>query len=591
MRSAIVAFAFLAGFSSPAFGQAAVPGQTTMQPSAPTPGQPATPQRTPARPLRPGETPPKGTAMIKGYVVAAGTGVPVRRATVRAASMEGGGGITQTDAEGRFEIKDLPAGRYNIIASKAGYVMTYYGQRRPNEPGTPMDLADGQTAEKVAMQISRGAVISGRIVDDNGEPIAGTQVTAMRYQMVSGTRRMVPGGSEGGNDRTDDQGGYRLYGLPPGDYFVSAINRNNMFMGPNINNQEPDGFAPTYYPGTPNLGEAGRVALKAGQETTANFSLIVARMARIRGRALNSRGEPVARSMLMLQSSDPSNGMGYMNTHNAMAGADGTFQFTNIPAGRYNLNIRPMNGMINGTDEFAVMPITVGNDDIENVIVTTSLGATARGVVVTDDGMAPTFRPEQVQIFPQAADANMNFMGGGPVKVNEDFSFEITGLYDRRLLRTSIGSGINAGWYLKAVLFDGQDVTDRGVEFSPGRTYEGLQIVVTRKATDLSGLVTDDRGAPVLDATVIVFASNREQWAPMTRYVRTTRPDTSGRYSIKAMPPLDDYLVIAVQNLEPGQASDPEFLARAKDEAKPLSLNEGETKAVDVKLSKLAPQH
>ena len=563
--------------------QSPQPGQLSPLPQTST-----TPQRTPARPLRPGETPPKGSAVIKGYVMAVGTGAPVRRAQVRAASMEGGGGVTTTDAEGRFEIRELSAGRYNVIVNKAGYATAYFGQRRPNEPGTPLDLADGQTAEKVNIQLARGAVITGRIVDDTGEPIAGTQVAAMRQQLVGGTRRMVPGGSEGSTDRTDDQGGFRLYGLPPGEYFVSATNRNNMF-GPNINNQEADGYAPTYYPGTANLGEATRVTLRAGQEMTANFSLIVARMARVSGRALNSRGEPVARHMLTMSPADASGGMGFMSMHNSMAGADGTFQFTNIPPGRYNLNVRPMNGMPNGAEEFAVVAVTVGNDDIDNLIVTTSLGATARGMVVTDDGSAPTFRPDQVQVFAQPIDMGMNMMGMGPTKVNDDYSFEMNGLFDRRLIRASIGSGVSMGWYTKAVLFDGEDVTDRGVEFALGRSYEGLQIVVTRKATDLSGLVTDDRGKPVLDATVIVFPANREQWSYMTRYVRNTRPDTNGRYNFKAMPPHDDYLIIAVQNLEPGQANDPEFLARAKEEAKPVSLNEGEIKAVDIKLSKLVP--
>ena len=62
-----------------------------------------------------------------------------------------------------------------------------------------------------------------------------------------------------------------------------------------MTNTEQDGFAPTYYPGTPNVTEATRVTVKAGQEMSgANFALIVARMARVRGRALNSRGEPVA---------------------------------------------------------------------------------------------------------------------------------------------------------------------------------------------------------------------------------------------------------------------------------------------------------
>ena len=139
------------------------------------------------------------------------------------------------------------------------------------------------------------------------------------------------------------------------------------------------------------------------------------------------------------------------------------------------------------------------------------------------------------------------------------------------------------------MLFDGEDVTDRGIEFAPGRAYDGLQIVFTRKATDLSGLVTDDRGKPVLDATVVIFPADREQWTYQSRYVRTLRPDTNGRYNIKSLPPLDDYLIIAVQNLERAKAAIRSSWRARKEEAKPFSLNEGETKAVDIKLSKLVP--
>jgi protocatechuate 3,4-dioxygenase beta subunit len=96
-------------------------------------------------------------------------------------SMEGrGGGVTSTDAEGRYEIKELPAGRYNVTASKGGFVQGSFGQRRPGEPGTPIDLSDGQSADKVNFVLARGGVISGRIVDDGGEPVSGTMVAAMR---------------------------------------------------------------------------------------------------------------------------------------------------------------------------------------------------------------------------------------------------------------------------------------------------------------------------------------------------------------------------------------------------------------------------
>lgn len=555
-------------------------------------GDPNQPQRPPARPMRPGEAPPKGNAVIKGQVRAEGAGTPVRRAQVRAVSMDGrGGGVTSTDNQGSFEIRDLPAGRYNISATKGGFVTGQFGQRRPGEPGTPIELADGQTAEKVNFVLSRGGVITGRIVDDAGEAVSGAMVSAMRFQFMAGARRLMPGGGEGGSDRTDDQGTYRLFGLAPGDYFVSANSRNMGFVTPNLNNTEQDGFAPTFFPGTASISEATRIALKPGQEVSAPFALIVARMARVRGRVLNSRGEPLGRSMLMLAPADAFGGMAFSTANNAMVGPDGAFQFTNVAPGRYNLNVRPMN-MPGQTDEFATLPITVGNDDIDGLLVTTSVGATARGVVMTDDGSPPPFRFDQVQIFPSSADPSNPMMSGGPPRVNEDYTFELTGLFERRIIRGNVGTmggGGSSGWALKAVMYDGQDVTDSGLEFTPGRSYEGLQVIFTQKVTDLSGLVTDDRNRPVLDATVVIFPADREKWGFQSRYVRTARPDTNGRYSLRNLPPFADYLAIAVRNLEAGQSSDPDFLSRAREDAKPFSLNESETKAVDIKLSALVP--
>jgi hypothetical protein len=241
--------------------------------------------------------------------------------------------------------------------------------------------------------------------------------------------------------------------------------------------------------------------------------------------------------------------------------------------------------MPDATSEFAVLPITVGGDDIDNVLITTSLGAVARGVVVSDDGSPMTFRPEQLQLAANMTEPMMMVVGQPQVKVHPDYTFEIAGLFDRRLIRASGPMG----WALKSVFLEGVDVTDDGVEFTPGRTVEGLQVVMTQKLTNVSGLVTDDRNRPVVDATVIMFPANTNDWRFASRYLRTSRPDTEGRYKFENMPPREDYLVIAVQNLESGQASDPEFLSRAREEAKPFILAVGETKAFDIKLSKLVP--
>ena len=569
--------------------QATTPGQIV--PPQPQPSTATTPQRMPPRALRPGEAPPKGAAVIRGYVTASGSGTPIRRAQVRASSMEmRGGGVTNTDAEGRFEIKELPAGRYQITATKGGYVTGIFGQRRPDEPGTPIDLADGQIAEKVSFVLSRGGVISGRIVDDGGEPVSGTQVGALRYRYMGGSRRLMNAPAEGSTDRTDDQGNFRLFGLPPGDYYVSASNRNMMMMMPDMTNADMDAFAPTYFPGTPSVAEATRVTVRAAQEVQASFALIVARMARIRGRAMNSSGQPLTNGVLMLTPGGD-NAMNVMisGMSNAMISPDGTFQFSNVPPGRYTVQLRP-GGMPTATSEMASMPLTVGNEDIDNLVVVSAPGAIARGLIMIDDSSSPSIRPDQINLNASPAEPGIMIFGPMlPPRINDDYTFELSGLFDRRIIRGSAGGGQASGWYLKAVMYDGADVTDTGIDFIPGRTYEGLQVVFTRKATDLSGSVTDDRGRPIVDATVVIFPADQQKWLYQSRYVRTARPDTNGKFNFKAMPPSDDYMIIAVQNLESGQGSDPEFLTRAKDEAKPFSLNEGETKAVDIKLSKLVP--
>jgi hypothetical protein len=563
--------------------QTVTPGQTTQ------PGQvpPAPSTRMPPRVLRPGELPPKGTARIRGQVVAGDTGAPIRRAQVRAMSMEArGGGVTSTNTEGFFEIKDLPAGRYTIMATKGGYVSIQYGQRRPGEQGTPLELSDAQLADKVNFTMPRGGVIGGQITDDSGDPVSGTSVAALRYTFIGGTRRLVPAPSEGSNDRTDDQGMFRLYGLPPGDYIVSATNRMGMFSQADVNNTEAEAYAPTYFPGTSSLAEAVRVPLGSGQQQTGtNFSLIIARLSRIKGRALNSRGEPAARGMVMMMPADSSIAPFALGiTSNAQVGADGAFQIPNVAPGRYNLSIRPM-GQSSATDEFGSLSITVGSEDIDDLVITTTPGAVARGSIVTDDGSAPGFRADQVQIFANSPDPMMGMpVGNNMARVNDDYTFEFASLFERRLIRAGLPS--TTGWYFKAVYHDGADVTDAGIDFTSAKSVDGLQIVLTQKTTDLSGLVIDARGKPVLDATVIVFPASRDRWA---RYTRTARPDTEGRYRFRSLPPDDAYFIIAVQGLQDGQAGDPDFLGRAREAAKAFSLAEGESKTVDVGLSILQP--
>src|SRR5688572_3276399 len=113
-----------------------------------------------------------GTGRIKGRLIAADSGNPVRRAQVRLSGVDVLPKSVATDNDGRFEFKDLPAGAFTINASKSGYVAVNYGQKRPFEPGRPIELVEGQAVENADISLPKGSVISGRIMDEFGDPVA-----------------------------------------------------------------------------------------------------------------------------------------------------------------------------------------------------------------------------------------------------------------------------------------------------------------------------------------------------------------------------------------------------------------------------------
>ena len=552
-------------------------------PGQPAPGQPTSGQRTPPRagPARPGETPVTGTAVLRGQVFSV-DGTPLRRAQVRATGQDGrGGGVSTTDPQGKFEIKDLPAGRYSISASKAGYVNMQYGQRRVDQSGggTILDVLDGQAVEKINFALPRGGVITGRILDEFGEPIAGAQVSALRSRFFSGSRRMMPSGS----DNTDDTGAYRIYGLAPGEYLVSGTVRSPMFMMPGMTSQsEPEGYAPSYYPGTPSMGEAQRINVKGGQELTGvNFALAATRLARIRGRVTNSGGEPAGGLMIMVNSLNPNDMYQMPMMSRSQTRADGSFEVTGLSQGTYSVNARSMMNPM--ASEVGQARVTVAGEDVDGVMLVMSRGAVARGVVTSDEGTALPIRGDQIRIFAQQTDPNPDFsMGGMPPTVNDDHSFEATGLFGQRLIRASLNEP--GTWFLKSVTWRDQDVTDTPIDFVPGQVIDGIQIVFTRKVTEITGGVKDDRGQPALGTQVVIFPGDSGRWTFGSRYMRMASVDQQGRFSVKNMPPYDDYRIVAVQDLEPGRNTDPEFLETVRDLASRVSLIEGGSAAQDLKI-------
>lgn len=521
-----------------------------------------------------------GTARIRGRVVAADTGAPIRKAQVRAMSPETRDNrLATTDAQGYYEFKELPAGRYTLMANKGSYVSLQYGQTRPQEPGKPLQVLDAQTIDKVDFSLPRGSVITGRIVDEFGEPATDVMVMPMRYQYVQGRRRLSPVGR---TSMTNDIGEYRIFGLPPGQYYLSATMRG---MGGAVMiestgaSDDRSGYAPTYYPGTPNVAEAQRVNVPLGQTLTdVNMALVQTRTARISGTATDSSGKPLSGGFMMMMAR---NGPMIMTSGGTQIRADGTFSISNVAPGEYTLTAQ-MPGMPGDPGESASTLLTVTGEDINGVQLMGTRMITATGRVIVNPEDAKSLQPTMMRIMSAPVNMDMMMMVGGGGKVNDDLTFEIRMRPGQQIMRLQPGS-MTGAWMMKAVRYNGVDISDTGYDFRPNEDVSGIEIELTNHPAEVSGLVTNSRGETLRDYTVVLFAQDSQKWGFMSRYLSTGRPDQDGRFKVRNLP-AGNYYAVALDYVEQGESTDPEFLERVRDHATSFSLNEGEAKVLDLKM-------
>jgi hypothetical protein len=323
---------------------------------------------------------PTGTGVIKGRVVASDTGNPIRRASVNLSPIDpptppgggrgasgaqatlvpgspGSGPASQTsaslsmgrprqattDSQGAFEFTGLPAGSYRVFANASQYSPQYlgmvFGGKRPNgfglsDPGQPIQLGEGQSFDKVLIALPRGGVITGRVTDENGEPLTRVQVYTVFFPPGSSRGMRMGSGSQ-----TDDLGQFRVYGLQPGEHAVVAEGMRNNFVPPNAppeTEEDKIGFVTTYYPGTADEGAAQRIRTRVGTETPGiEIRLLQDRLYRVSGTVVDSHGQPLARVNGQVMRRTP--GMTGGSSFGFNTDDKGQFKKRNVASGNYRL--------------------------------------------------------------------------------------------------------------------------------------------------------------------------------------------------------------------------------------------------------------
>ena len=300
---------------------------------------------TPEISKRPEKQPPPCT--VTGRVVAAVDGTPMKSSRValvpehRTRGSEGF--AAESDSSGRFIIKDVPAGRYQFLAAHTGYVDQYYQSNEADE-GAILALQAGQEVKDILFRMTLAAVITARVNDEDGEPMASVQVMALRRPtedemeawegFPSRGEQLLPAGTA----QTDDRGQYRIFGLRAGEYYIKAVDQFEPIFqtGSEWVMHEALGsrYAPVYYPGVPQIGQAETVPLSSGQEAQADPAMRRIRTVNISDRVIGVDGKPA--DVYVYLEELPTEDYGI--NHGGATDAKGEFQIKGVAPGSYLLH-------------------------------------------------------------------------------------------------------------------------------------------------------------------------------------------------------------------------------------------------------------
>jgi hypothetical protein len=538
---------------------------------------------------------PGGSLSGRVVVHAATTVMPVGRALVIIDASDGQGErLAVTDREGRFRFDGVPTGRYLVRATKVGWVPAYYGSPRPGRPpGVRVAIERGAKAE-IEIPITPGSVIAGRVVDPQGRLMARQFPWLLESRMV-GDRRMISRTrfpqSIGSFERsTNDLGEFRLFGLPPGTYYLALS--PSMTAGtrlttdaevrwalqpPGADRDGPPspgpiaGYARLYYPGTPDPDAAVAITVGPGQVRDGlEFRLEYSPVGRVEGVVHNGEGSPASGARVMLEVREPRvNLEGSVRT--ATADAQGRFAFNSVPADDYRVSANASSGPAAVRDLWAQTDVVTTGADIAGVMLTLAPAAHLSGrVSFAGSTLTPPADLSVVRLTAIGVRAMAQALAGGGSftsrfdgQVGADGTFQITGLPPDRYLITAAWPGMRSatgGWWVSAVRVGERNFGDEPLDVQANRPIGDVVVEFRDRMGAIEGALADAAGRPAPGYFVMAFPVDRVYWTTTSRRMTpAVRPDTDGRFTIPGLPGGDYYLAV-VTEVDPDEATDGRFL-------------------------------
>jgi hypothetical protein len=519
------------------------------------------------------------TCIVSGMVIRAQDSAPLKNATVYLANDADREHriATKTSVDGHFALKNVPPGQYKLRVSRNGYVEQELNQKKPGDPGATFTLRASQRISDLVFKLARAAVITGKVFDEDGEPMVGVSVRAMRRDFTKGRKGFRPANES----TTDDLGEFRLFGLAPGRYYVSAelsawdhVVGDREFSGSDKNTGEK-GYTKVYYPSALEVAKASSIYVKEGEEVPSiDIFMKEVTVYSVRGKVqylFPHKGTSNTRIMVTRRGQS----LGWEIAGESLVKADGSFQIPELAPGEYTVRafFFEQDKYYSTQEDLDVM-----NTDVDGLMLSLAQGTQIPGHLLWDG--KPSIEGDGVNVF-LSPEESEEYSRGGWAQVEENNQFTMKEVSQGNF-RIEV-NGISKDCYIKDVHLGETPLPDHVLHVKSGLAGP-LDVTVSSKGARIQGMVTNSESTPV--AGVWVVAIPEESKRSLRELFKSVTTDQYGRYDLRGLAP-GKYAVFSWDGVEREEWEDPEFLKANGAKGLPMEVIDSDTKSADLQLIEL----
>jgi carboxypeptidase family protein len=472
-----------------------------------------------------------------------------------------------TDDNGNFRLTGLAPRLYRVnLLQTRGYAV----QQSPSSEGREQRYY--RIGETATITLIKGGVITGKVTAADGEPLVGVYVGATMVRDAEGFKgRQLFGARQ---RQTDDRGIYRLYGLAPGTYIVSArgygFESNTQTYSPSSARETADEVTVT------NGGEAIGVDI---------------RIREVRGHVISGTvtggGEPSSPYMFASVSlTNAATGMPVLGTAVRSGEGGGGFALPGVEDGEYEIV-----GNRSGAELFSSLPrhVTVKGSDVTGVDLKLMPMASISGRVVVEKSQSACQQPRKNFIEEILITTRRDLTGQGTEQTNRGFTSD-TGVNEQGdFIVKNLQPGryrfdfsfLGETLFLKSIATNSAATARSGIALKAGERFTGLVVTVAEGAASLSGRIIAQAEGGQLPSRLRIHLLPAETTAAdeVSRY-RETLAGGDRTFTFKNLPPGRYWLLARAVSTDDGEA-----LPLAWENTERAKLRkEAEAKKVEVEL-------